>query len=80
MAPGCAGGVRKQDPVQVPRELVVPCIWSAGRLDAPRWCLLMAKPKSGQASRALSRCSRFMVINQITVISLRGEFRFYLQK
>lgn len=47
---------------------------------SPRWCLPAAKPNSGHASRALSLWGRLVVINQITVISLREEFRFYLQE
>lgn len=36
VAPGCAGGVRKQDPVAVSGEMVVPLTWSTGRLAAPQ--------------------------------------------
>lgn len=49
----------------------------AGSL-SPRQCLPAAKPKSGHENRALPPCSSFVVINQITVISLREKLRFYL--
>lgn len=77
---GCAGGSRgKQDPMAVPGE--DEC--ASGALTvllSPRWCLAAAKPNSGHASRAPPPCSGFMMINQITVISLRGAFGFYLQE
>lgn len=46
----------------------------------PWQCLPAAKHSSAHASRAPSPHSRFVVITQITGISLKEEFRFYLQE
>lgn len=77
---GCAGGNGgKRDLLVAPGE----DRRASGVLTSslsPRQCLLSAKPNSGHASRTPPLCSRFVVISQITVISLRGEFRFYLQE
>lgn len=82
---GCSGGSWGQwDLVAEPREerhvVVVQCHASGALLGSPspRQCLPAAKPKAGHENRALPPCSSFVVINQITVISLREKLRFYL--
>lgn len=87
MPMGCPGGSwGEQDVVADPREerhmVVVPCHASGALVGSlsPRQCFPAAKPKSGHENRVLPPCSSFVVINQITVISLREEFRFYLQE
>lgn len=85
MPMGCSGGSWGEwDLVAEPREerhmVVVQCRASGALVGllSPRQWLPAAKPKSGHENRALPPCSSFVVINHITVISLREKLRFYL--